>query len=108
MSGGYITFLGNDFYDVRGDNDLAILKNQGKNSFLGHHIPFDFAVGNVVVTKNLDFCMTWEMAGIAFELESPDLIEMAKNSLNMFFRQYIEGNVSFYCHNLRIDADDRF
>lgn len=107
MSGGYITFLGNDFYDVRGDNDLAILKNQGKNSFLGHHIPFDFAVGNVVVTKNLDFCMTWEMAGIAFELESPDLIEMAKNSLNMFFRQYIEGNVSFYCHNLRIDADDR-
>lgn len=107
LAGGYTTFVGNDFIDFRGDNDLAVIKNQGKNSFIGHHIPYEFAIGNVVVTKNYDFCMTWEMAGIPFELEAPEMIELAKNSLNMFFRQYTQGNISFYCHNIRVDANEK-
>ena len=51
--------------------------------------------------------MTWEMAGIPFELEAPEMIELAKNSLNMFFRQYTQGNISFYCHNIRVDANEK-
>lgn len=102
---GYLTFTANTPYQYNTkDNDLVVI-NQGKNSYLNHHIPYDFNIDNVVVTKNLDFCMTYMLKGFAYELEDPDILEAHRDSLNMFFRDFANRKTSFYVHCVRKDVN---
>lgn len=67
-------------------------------------IPYQTYINNVVITKDRDYLATWRVDGIAFEVEDDELIDLAKNKLNMLVRQFAGENISFYFHNARINT----
>jgi len=98
---GYRVFFPGDFFRNRRDDDMTLVKNQARSSYLSAHLPYDFISNNVVVTKNYDFIQAWTLEGIASEVQNSDYLDEMRNSLNMFFRQFSDGRTSFYLHNIR-------
>ena len=67
-------------------------------------IPYQTYINNVVITKDRDYLATWRVDGIAFEVEDDELIDLAKNKLNMLVRHFAGENISFYFHNARVNT----
>lgn len=71
-------------------------------------LPYQTLIGNVAITKEYDLIATWQVEGVAFEIEDETDIILNKNKLNMLFRLFANENIAFYFHNCRIPITDRF
>ncbi len=69
-------------------------------------LPYQSLLKDMVITKEYEFLATWEIGGVAFEIESPTDIEINKQKINMMLKFFNYENVSFYFHNCRIDIKD--
>ena len=87
-----------------------------KTSIIGLHslpniekfLPYQTLVKDVVITKEYDLMATWQVEGVAFEIEDETDIVLNKNKLNMLFRLFANENISFYFHNCRVAITDKF
>ncbi len=82
---------------------IGLDKNPSFESF----IPYQTLINNVVVTKDYEFLVTWEINGVMFEVESEIDINISKEQLNTLFRSFANEPISFYFHNCRIATDEK-
>jgi len=71
-------------------------------------IPFSSFKGNnedgIVITKEFEFISTWEIKGIAFEVENDERQDYINRSLANIFTSFCNDNVAFYFHASRHDV----
>ena len=87
---------------------LSIL-NLGSNPSFQKFIPFMSLQGKnedgIVITKEYEFISTWEIQGIAFEVENDEKQDFINRLLGNIFTSFSNENVSFYFHSARYDVD---
>ena len=111
------------FYGTNGYNTQAIDYKKGSHKFgypkltplnglhqmpsIDKFIPYQTLLNeNVVITKNYEFLATWQIGGVPFVAENENFILMNKNRLNIFLKQFVDQNISFYFHNARVGISD--
>jgi len=89
---------------------LSILGLNSNPSFT-KFIPFSSFKGNsddgIILTKEFEFISTWEIKGIAFEVENNQRQDYINRSLANVFTSFCNDNVAFYFHASRHDVDTK-
>ena len=104
------TYITSQYDKVKPNFNAPKLSILGLNSVpnLQKLLPYEALVDDIVITKNYDLLATWEIVGVAFEVENDEMLEYQKNKINMFLRQFDNKNVSFYIHSVRHNMSDSF
>lgn len=77
-----------------------------KNPSMEEFIPFSSLYNDdIVITDDFEFLSTWEITGIAFEVESSEKQDFLNRNLASIFMSFSNENVAFYFHSARHDVD---
>lgn len=112
------------YYGLKGYNTNTFEKNTKLHNFgypkltplnglesvpsISKFLPYQTLINDIVITKDFNFLATWQISGIAFELENEDELDMYKNSLNSMLKTFNNQNISFYFHNCRVGICENF
>lgn len=70
------------------------------------YIPYSSIINeDIVLTKDFELISTWEIDGIAFEVESNQKQNTLNRLLGNIFISFSNDNVAFYFHSARCDVD---
>jgi len=89
---------------------LSVLALNSNPSFT-KFIPFSSFKGayddGIILTKEFEFISTWEIKGIAFEVENNERQDYINRSLSNIFTSFCNDNIAFYFHQSRYDVDTK-
>lgn len=72
-------------------------------------VPYSSCVSSdVVMTKNQDFVLTWELDGFPIECESIQNLDINNMLTHNFLRSFASENITFYVHIVRSKHHDHF
>ncbi len=72
-------------------------------------VPYSSCVSSeVVMTKNQDFVLTWQLDGFPIECESIQNLDINNMLTHNFLRSFASENITFYVHIVRSKHHDHF